>query len=82
MLAITIFIEKYKKEAFANVKDRIEEAWLARWKNNLGNPSKKPRRVMKAYIDSLDLTVNAVDEQMSWECWPKDDGGDMFVDLA
>ena len=82
MLAITIFIEKYKKEAFANVKDRIEEAWLAHWKNNLGNPSKKPRRVMKAYIDSLDLTVNAVDEQMSWECWPKDDGGDMFVDLA
>ncbi len=82
MLAIAIFIEKYKKEASADVKDKIKEAWLARWKHNLGNPSKKPRRVMKAYIDYLDLTVDAVDEQMCWECWPEDNGGDMFVDLA
>jgi len=48
MLAIAIFIEKYKKEASADMKDKIEEAWLARWKSELGNPSKKPRRVMKA----------------------------------
>ena len=82
MLAIAIFIEKYKKEASANVKDKIEEAWLARWKNNLGNTSKKPRRVMKAYIDSLGSTVDAVDEQMCWEYWPEDNGGDMFVDSA
>ena len=62
----------------ADVKDKIEEAWLARWKSALGNPSKKPRRVMTAYIDYLDSTVNAVNEQMCWECWPEDDGGDMF----
>lgn len=77
-----IFIEKYKKEASAEVKDKIEEAWLARWKSALGHPSKKPRRVMAAYIDYLDSTVDAVDEQMCWECWPEDDGGDMFVDSA
>jgi hypothetical protein len=35
---------------------------------------------MKAYIDYLDSTVDAVDEQMCWECWPEDNGGDMFVD--
>ena len=80
MLAIAIFIEKYKQEASADVKDKIEEAWLARWKNNLGNPSKKNQRVTKAYIDYQYLTVDAVDEQMCWECWPKDNGGDMFVD--
>jgi hypothetical protein len=39
------------------MKDKIEEAWLARWKSELGNPSKKPRRIMKAYIDYLDSTV-------------------------
>ena len=82
MLAIAIFIKKYKKEASAEVKDKIEEAWLARWKSELGNPSKKPRRVMKAYIDYLDSTVDAVDEQMCWECWPEDDGGDEFEDSA
>jgi hypothetical protein len=75
-------IEKYKKEASADTKDKIEEAWLARWKSELGNPSKKPRRVMKAYIDYLDSTVDAVDEQMCWECWPEDDGGDVFEDSA
>ena len=80
MLTIAIFIEKYKKEASAVVKGKIEEAWLARWKSNLGNPTRKPRRVMKAYIDYLDSTVGVVDEQMCWECWPKDNGGDMFVD--
>ncbi len=64
------------------MKDNIEEAWLARWKHDLGNPSKNSRRVMKAYIDYLDLTVDAVNEQMCWECWPEDDGGDMFVDSA
>jgi hypothetical protein len=73
MLAIAIFIKKYKKEVSPDMKDKIKEAWLARWKGELGNPSRKPRRVMKAYIDSLDSTVNAVDEQMCWECWPDDE---------
>ena len=82
MLAIAIFIEKYKKEASADTKDKIKEAWLACWKSELGNPSKKPRRVMKAYIDYLDSTVDAVDKQMCWECWPEDDGGDVFKDSA
>jgi hypothetical protein len=82
MLAIAIFIEKYKKEASADMKDKIEEAWLACWKSELGNPSKKPHRVMKSYIDYLDSTVDTVDEQMCWECWPEDDGGDVFEDSA
>ena len=82
MLAIAIFIKKYKKEASADTKDKIEEAWLARWKSELGNPSKKPRRVMEAYIDCLDRTVDAVDKQMCWDCWPEDDSGDVFEDSA
>jgi hypothetical protein len=82
MLAIAIFIKKYKKEASPDMMDKIEEAWLARWKGELGNPSKKPRRVMKAYIDSLDSTIDAVNEQMCWECWPEDDGGSKFGDSA
>jgi hypothetical protein len=28
---------------------------------------------MKAYLDLLDTTVDAIDEQMCWECWPEDD---------
>jgi hypothetical protein len=37
---------------------------------------------MKAYIDSLDSTIDAVNEQMCWECWPEDDGGSKFGDSA
>jgi hypothetical protein len=28
---------------------------------------------MKMYIDPLDITVDALDEQMCWDCWPEED---------
>jgi hypothetical protein len=42
MLAMAIFIEKYKKNASNNFKDKIETAWLEKWKGNLGNPTRNP----------------------------------------
>ena len=50
-----------------------------RWHLAVGNPTKKPRRVMKAYLDLLDLTVDELDDQMCWDCWPEGDDTD---DLA
>jgi hypothetical protein len=73
MLAIAIFIEKYKSGTSADEKDRIEAAWLKKHKVALGNPSRNPRRVMKTYIDLLDTTMDEVDKQMCWDCWPEDD---------
>jgi hypothetical protein len=81
VLAIALFIEKYKKGLPDDMKDKIETDWLARWKDRLGNP-RKPRRVMKTYIDLLDISVDALDENMCWECWPEDDGPDDFVETA
>jgi hypothetical protein len=78
MLAIAIFIEKYKKNAPNKVKDKVKAAWLEKWKGVLGNPTRQPSRVMKAYLDLLDTTVDEVDDQMCWECWPEDDGQDEF----
>jgi hypothetical protein len=74
MLAMGIFIEKYKKGASDDAKDKIEAAWLAKWKGDLGNSTWNPRRVMKAYLDLLDTTVDDVDDQMCWDCWLEDDG--------
>jgi hypothetical protein len=71
-----LFIEKYKKDLPEDTKDRIESDWLARWKGSLGNPSRKPRRVMRAYMDLLDMTMEDLDEQICWECWPEDDVDD------
>ena len=79
VLAIALFIEKYKKELSDDAKDKIETSWIDRWRSAVGNPTKKPRRVMKAYLDLLDLTVDELDDQMCWDCWPEGDDTD---DLA
>jgi len=73
MLAMAIFIEKYKREASADMKDKLETAWLTKWKEKLNNPGRTPRKVMKAYLEQYDTSVDAIDAQMCWECWPADD---------
>jgi hypothetical protein len=35
---------------------------------------------MKAYLDLLDLTVDDLDDQMCWDCWPETDDEDEEVD--
>ena len=72
VLAIALFIEKYKRDLSDDVKDKIESEWVARWRSAIGNPKRPPRRVMKTYLDLLDLTVDELDDQMCWDCWPED----------
>jgi len=78
MLAMTLFLEKYNKTMTHIDRDKIETAWLQRWKDKLGNPSKLPRKVMKAYLDYMDISAEVLDEQMDWECWPVDDAIEDF----
>ena len=73
VLAIALFIEKYKRELSDDVRDKIETDWVARWRSAVGNLTRKPRRVMKAYLDLLDISMDDLDEQMCWECWPEGD---------
>jgi hypothetical protein len=47
MLAIAICLERYmKKDLSMSLRDAIEQEWLAKWKECLGNPSSTPRQVM------------------------------------
>ena len=69
VLAIALFIKKYKQDLSDDVMDKIETNWVARWPLVIGNPTKKPRRVMKTYLDLLDITVDDLDDQMY--CWPE-----------
>jgi len=73
MLAMALFLEKYNRSMSNANCDKIEVAWLQRWKDNLGNPSRMPRKVMKAYLDYMDISAEMLDDQMDWECWPIDD---------
>ena len=73
MLAMALFLDKYTL-LMSNVdRDKLEKAWLLRWKENLGNPSRLPCKVMKAYLDYMDISAETLDDQIDWECWPVDD---------
>ncbi len=39
ILAIALFIEKYKQHILDNIKDCLESEWVKRWKDLLGNPT-------------------------------------------
>jgi hypothetical protein len=79
MLAITLFIEKYKRNISNKEKDKLEYDWLERWHRVLGNPSKTPRHVMRAYINYLNILVDALDNLICWDCWLDDDVDDASV---
>ena len=74
MLAIALFLDQYIKTTMSpSDRDKIESAWLQQWKERPGNPSRLPRRVMKTFLEEMDITLDVLDEQMDWECWPTDD---------
>jgi hypothetical protein len=73
MLAIALFLEKYTRSIAHADRDKIETAWLQRWKDKLGNPSFMPRKVMKTYLEYMDISAEILDAQMDWDCWPVDD---------
>ncbi len=73
MLAMALFLEKYNRLMSNTDRNKIKTAWLQRWKDNLGNPSRLPRKVMQAYLEYMDISAEMLDDQMDWECWPIDD---------
>jgi hypothetical protein len=77
MLATAICIKRYMtKDLSAPIRDAIEQEWLAKWKDRLGNPTSTPRQVMRTYVESLDITVASLDEAMDWSCWEDGDVDD------
>ena len=72
VLAMALFIEKYKRDISGDLKDKIERDWVTRWKDTVGS-NRPPRRVMKTYVDHLDISVDDLDDLLCWDCWPDDD---------
>ncbi len=77
ILAIAIFIDKYKQDLPDDMEDRIEADWITRWRSAVGNLNRKPHQVMTAYLDLLDMTVDELDDQMCWDCWPDENSADV-----
>jgi hypothetical protein len=55
------------------VQAKVEEAWLQQWSEWLGRPTGTPGKVMHTYLEYMDITVDDLDAQMCWDCWPKGD---------
>jgi hypothetical protein len=84
MLAMALFLDKYVKGTMSHSdQDKIETAWLQRWKDKLGNLSRLLCKIMKAYLDYMDISMEVLDEQMDWDCWPVDDEMEDFgIDIS
>ena len=79
MLAMALLLDKYISTSISKAdRDKIETAWHQRWKENLGNPGRMPRKVMRAYLEYMDISSETLDTQMDWECWPVDDNVEDF----
>jgi hypothetical protein len=70
MLATAICLEHYmKKDLALLLHDAVEKEWLEKWKERLGNPSSTPHQVMRTYVETLDITVAGLDDEMDLSCW-------------
>jgi hypothetical protein len=67
MLTTTICLKRYmKKDISSTIQDAIKKDWLAKLKEQLGNPNITPRQVMRVYIDKLDIMVAHLNDAMDW----------------
>jgi hypothetical protein len=82
MLAQALFLTKYMKHSMNEAtKEKAETAWLARWRTHLNKPTCTPQTVMRAYLDTMDMTVEDLDGQLCWDCWTEDDKPFAELDL-
>jgi hypothetical protein len=82
-LAQAIFLSKYMKHSLTDLaRGKLEEAWLKRWKDKLGHPNCTPGKVLRAYLENMDMSIDDLDHQMCWDCWPSDDNVEEFPELS
>jgi hypothetical protein len=82
MLALALFLTKYMKHLLTDqAQAKLEEAWLQRWSAQLGCPTQTPGKVMCTYLEHMDTTVDDLDAQMCWDCWPEGDGMEDILEI-
>jgi hypothetical protein len=72
MLAQALFLTKYMKNLLTEqVQAKLVKAWLQQWSKRLGCPTQTPGKVIHTYLEPIDMTVDDLDVQMCWDCWPE-----------
>jgi hypothetical protein len=72
MLAIILFLDRYKLDMSEADQSQLESKWLSWRKDKIGQPARTPRQVMRTYCDTLNITPEHLDLAMMWESWPDD----------
>jgi hypothetical protein len=72
MLAIALFLDRYKLDMSKADWSQLESKWLSWRKDKIGQPARTPRQVMRTYCDTLNITPEHLDLAMMWESWPDD----------
>jgi hypothetical protein len=63
-------------------RGKFKEVWLKRWKEKLGHPNCTPGKVLQAFLDTMDISIDELDQQMCWDCCPSDDDVEVFPKLS
>jgi hypothetical protein len=83
LLAQAIFITKYMKHILmGQTWAKLEEAWLLGWEDQLGKLSCALGNILQTFLDNMDKSLDKLDDQMCWECWPADDNNKEFPELS
>ena len=73
MLTIAIFVEKHRTSLSDSENSAIEDQGISRWKDKIGQPSRTPWQVMRAYCEELDISPNHLAQAINWDCWLESD---------
>jgi hypothetical protein len=71
-LAMSVFLQQYLKNGIAT-KETIADAerqWIECWKDKGGTPSTAPSKMYQAFRELSSLTLDQMEEEMDWLCWP------------
>jgi hypothetical protein len=73
-LAMSIFLQRFLRNGIAN-KDTIayaERRWVKRAKESIGPHGATPSKVHRAYAEHSSLTLEQMEDEIDWLCWPAD----------
>jgi hypothetical protein len=74
MLAQALFLTKYMKNILTEqARAKMEEAWLQRWSAQLGCPTQTPGKVMRTYLEEMNMMMDDLNVQICLDCWPEGD---------
>jgi hypothetical protein len=70
--AMSVFLQRYLKNGITT-KDTIADAehqWIDCWKEQSGSPTTTPSKVYQAFAKHSGLTLDQLEAEMDWLCWP------------